>query len=161
MEVDFDPSQISFAEIVDLFWASHDPCGRIRSSQYMTAIWYHNEAQQDIINAARDALQQQLDGKVQTPVHSLDVFYLAEDYHQKYRLQNSPLKTQFRAMYPEFEDFNNSTAAARLNGFVAGHGSRRLFDAEHQNYGIQIETLEQAVRVRDLPGVAANCPTSG
>ena len=161
MEVDFDPSQISFAKIVDLFWASHDPCGRLRGSQYMTAIWYHDEAQRDVINAARETIQQRLDGKVQTPVEALDVFYPAEDYHQKYRLQNSPLKACFRAMYPQFEDFNNSTAAARLNGFLARHGSRKLFDAEHQSYGIQSEVLEQNVRIRDLSGAVASCPTSG
>lgn len=127
----------------------------------MTAIWHHNESQRDIINAAKDVIQQRLDGKVQTPVEALDVFYPAEDYHQKYRLQNSPLKTHFRAMYPQFEDFNNSTAAARLNGFIAGHGSRKLFDFEHKDYGIPPETPQQSVRLHNLSGIAASCPTTG
>ena len=160
MEIDFDPTQISFTEIVDLFWKSHEPRSGIRSRQYLTAIWFHDETQQEIINAAKEAIEVKLGAKVQTPIMPLDVFYLAEDYHQKYRLQNSPLRSHFRTMYPRFEDFNNSTAAARLNGFIAGHGSRQLFDEEYQDYGFQPNELNHVVRLREVPGVAASCSSS-
>ncbi len=127
----------------------------------MTAIWFHDDTQRDIISAAEEDIKVGLSGKLQTPVLPLDVFYPAEDYHQKYRLQNSPLRSHFKAMYPNFRDFNNSTAAARLNGFIAGHGSRQLFDEEHQDYGFQTDELSQVIHLRESSGDSATCSTAG
>ena len=148
LQVDFDPQQISFAEIVDLFWKSHNPLRGIRSRQYMTAIWFHDSSQHKTIMTAVESIERKLEAKVRTPVLPLDVFYLAEDYHQKYYLQNSPLQKRFDAMYPQFVDFNGSTAAARVNGFVGGNGSKQLFDKECDGYGIPIEELSQFSRLR-------------
>ena len=153
--MDFDPQQISFAEVVDVFWQSHNPLSNMRYPQYMSAIWYHDEAQREVINAVKAAIEKRLQAKVETPVVPLDVFYLAEDYHQKYRLQGSPLRTPFQAMYPEFSDFNNSTAAARLNGLLAGYGTQQLFDEERHEYGIPAEELNPFVRLRG--GGTAGC----
>lgn len=149
MQVDFDPTQITFAEIVELFWNVHNPCGGSYSRQYMAAIWYHDDHQREVIQQAAKRIASALKTKVRTPILPLDIFYAAENYHQKYCLQQSPLMTRFRAMYPRFPDFNNSTAAARLNGFVAGRGSRELFDAEHEQYGFPVEELRQSVRLHD------------
>ena len=161
LQIDFEPTQISFADIVDIFWKTHDPRCGIRSSQYMTAIWFHDDTQRDIINAAKESIEVLPSEKVQTPVMPLDVFYPAEDYHQKYCLQNSPLRSHFRAMYPKFDDFKNSTAAARLNGFIAGEGSSQLYDEEHQNYGFQTEDLKRVIRLREPSGGAASCSNTG
>jgi peptide-methionine (S)-S-oxide reductase len=123
----------------------------------MTAIWFHDAAQSDTISTAKAAIERKLGATVVTPVMPLDVFYLAEDYHQKYRLQHSPLMNRFNEMYSEFNDFNNSTAAARLNGFVSGHGSQQLFDDEYKAYGIPTDELTQAIRVHELSGRVARC----
>lgn len=152
MQIDFNPKEIAFAEIVELFWKNHNPLRGIRSRQYMAAIWYHDDAQRDIIDAAKVTTERRLDAEVQTPVLPLDVFYNAEDYHQKYRLQHSPLMTYFQQAYQNFEDFNNSTAAARLNGFVAGHGRRELLEEESDGYGIPREVLVQNTRFRESDG---------
>ena len=53
----------------------------------------------------------------------------------------------FQTMYPAFEDFNNSTAAARLNAFAAGDGSKQLFEKEVDQYGFPREELESALRI--------------
>ena len=59
---------------------------------------------------------------VHTEVAALKRFWIAEDYHQKYRLRHEPeLYEELRAIYPEEADFVNSTAAARINGFLDGH----------------------------------------
>ncbi|MFK7821190.1 MAG: hypothetical protein AB8G99_20915 [Planctomycetaceae bacterium] len=50
-------------------------------------------------------------------------------------------------MYPQFADFNSSTAAARVNGFVGGNGSKQLFDKESDGYGVPIEELSQFTRL--------------
>jgi peptide-methionine (S)-S-oxide reductase len=61
--------------------------------------------------------------KLQTEILPFDKFYFAEDYHQKYQLRHRrQLMAEFKAMYSRNIDFVNSTAAARVNGYVGGHG---------------------------------------
>jgi hypothetical protein len=153
LQIDFNPDEISFDRIVELFWKNHNPLRGVRSRQYMAAFWFYDEAQRDAILAGQAAVERRLEAKVETPVLPLDVFYPAEDYHQKYRLQHSPLMDYFQRTYPAFNDFNNSTAAARLNGFVAGHGRRELFEKEADGYGIPRESMLKSVR---LPGACAS-----
>jgi peptide-methionine (S)-S-oxide reductase len=69
-------------------------------------------------------------------------FYVAEDYHQKYYLRQSPaLMREFAAMYPQGFDFMNSTAAARANGYIGGHGSRKAFEEEKDSLGLSESAL--------------------
>ena len=147
MEVDFDSSQISFEEIADLFWRTHNPCGSAYSRQYRSAIWYHDAEQKEALERSLAEVSEKFDGGVTTAIEPLGTFYLAENYHQKYRLQsNRKLLKAFGEFYPDFNDFNNSTAAARINGFISGNGSRKLFEAESESYGFDSELLK-GVRV--------------
>ncbi len=82
-----------------------------------------------------------------TEVLPLEKFYNAEDYHQKYSLQHhKAVMDSFLQMYPQFCDFNDSTAAARLNGFSAGYGAQAMFETEKKLYGFDDELLGQVVR---------------
>ena len=147
LQVDFDPEQIAFEEIADLFWKTHNPCGTPYSQQYMTAIWYHDDVQRAVLEARKESLQQRFEGAVTTPVQSLGKFYLAENYHQKYGLQSKrSLMERFNEMYPRFEDFNNSTAAARLNGLAYGGSALRIQD-ELDRYGFELMELKKVLRL--------------
>ena len=67
----------------------------------------------------------------------LTEFYLAEDYHQKHRLRSDrDLMNEFKAMYPAEEDFVNSTAAARINGYLDGYGTLEDLLAELPGLGL-------------------------
>jgi len=148
MQVDFDPEQIGYEDIATLFWKTHNPCGTPFSRQYMSAIWYHDAQQQEFVQRLLAEANDRFDGGVTTPVEPLAAFYLAEDYHQKYRLQSRlVLMKVFETMYPNFNDFNNSTAAARLNAFAAGDGSKRLFEEEVDQYGFPREELESMLMI--------------
>ena len=148
MQVDFDPQQISYEDIASLFWKTHNPCAAPYSRQYMSAIWYHDGQQQEFVQGLLAAANERFAGGVTTPVEPLHVFYLAEDYHQKYRLQSKGgLMKVFQTMYPRFEDFNNSTSAARLNAFAAGNGTKRLFEEEVDQYGFPRAELESVLRI--------------
>ena len=147
LQVDFDPTQISFEAIVDLFWRTHNPCANAYSRQYRSAIWYHDAEQKELLERSQAAVSGKFDGGVLTAVEPFEKFYLAEDYHQKYRLQSrKALMKKFKQFYPEFEDFNNSTAAARLNGMIGGNRVLELFKAEGDTYGFNFEELKTLIR---------------
>ncbi len=158
LQIDFDPNVISFEQVVEFFWKNHNPLRKGISRQYMAAAWYHDESQREIIEKTSQAVGSKLSGKVQTPVLPLAVFYPAEGYHQKYRLQQQPsLMKHFARMYSDASRFVGSTVAARLNGFLYGYGSRDLFDRESARYGIPTNELLQAISFRESSGTSESC----
>jgi methionine-S-sulfoxide reductase len=140
IQVDFDPSKLSFDQILDRIWASHNPCSSPWSRQYMSAIFYEGEAQKKAILASKARLEEKLGKPVKTAILPLAKFYLAEDYHQKYELRGTAeLMKEFLAIYPDAKDFVNSTAAARVNSYIGGSGSREQLKAEIDLLGLSPE----------------------
>jgi peptide-methionine (S)-S-oxide reductase len=92
VKVDFDPAKISYREIIDIFFAIHDPTqlnrqGNDVGTQYRSVIFTHSEAQREIaLQAIREIGEQQIyDGQIVTQVLPLDGnYWLAEAYHQNY-----------------------------------------------------------------------------
>jgi len=89
----FDPSVISYEQLLKTFWEEHDPTqgmrqGNDHGSQYRSAIFTTSEAQQATAEASRDMFQKQLDkagyGRITTEIQPAGEFYYAEDYHQQY-----------------------------------------------------------------------------
>jgi methionine-S-sulfoxide reductase len=123
IQMDFDPRKVSYQSLLDIFWQCHDPLARPWSRQYKSVIFYHDDEQKSLALASRDRLEAAQKRKIHTEMLPAARFYLAEDYHQKYILQGVPeLKREYRRIYPKTEDFVNSTAAARVNGYIGGHG---------------------------------------
>lgn len=123
MEVDFDPTVITYQELLDVFWSSHDPVASTRSRQYSAFVFYHGTGQKRLAEESRAAVEARLGRKVTTEVRPSARFYRAEDYHQKYYLRSTaPLMREFARMYPDPTAFTDSTAAARVNGFLGGNG---------------------------------------
>lgn len=136
IQIDFDPERISYDRLIEIFWTTHNPCRTAWSRQYMSAIFYADDAQRDAIERTRRQFVGE-DKEVQTEVQRLERFWIAEDYHQKYRLRHEPeLLDEIRAIYPDERAFVDSTAAARLNGYLDGHGGRRQLDAEIGRLGL-------------------------
>lgn len=124
IQIDYDPEQITYAELLDVFWDSHDPTAPSWSRQYMSAIFFENSEQQRLAEASKQQAEERLGRPLYTEILSLDRFYLAEDYHQKYYLRRSQeLMAALQTVYPDDADMVNSTAAARLNGYVGGYGT--------------------------------------
>jgi peptide-methionine (S)-S-oxide reductase len=114
----------------------------------MSAIFYHNDQQQRLALKTKQAAAARTGLPITTPVLPLGTFYLAEAYHQKYRVRGRrDLMREFRAMYPDDADFVNSTAAARVNGFLDGNGSPELLEKEIDSYGL---SPQAAARLREL-----------
>ena len=122
IEIDFDPAKTSYSALLDVFFASHNPCARPGGRQYRSAIFWHDETQRREAEAAaaRAAAGR---GAIRTALERCTGFTRAEDYHQKYALRSAPLLArEFARLYPDAQAFTDSTAAARANGWIAGEG---------------------------------------
>lgn len=91
VEVYYDPKVISFVELVQVFFGSHDPTslnrqGPDRGPQYRSIAFYKNESEKNIIESYKAALEESkvYDRPIVTEVVPFTVFYDAEDYHQDY-----------------------------------------------------------------------------
>jgi peptide-methionine (S)-S-oxide reductase len=93
----FDPKQITYDDLLKLFWENHDPTQGMRQgndvgTQYRSGIYYYDEDQQRAAERSRDAYQQRLTamryGPITTEILPAPEFYYAEDYHQQYLAKN-------------------------------------------------------------------------
>jgi peptide-methionine (S)-S-oxide reductase len=89
VQVAFDPSFISFEEILDIFWQAHDPTtlnrqGPDTGTQYRSVIFYADEEQRKIAEASKKKAQGRFKSPIVTQLVALDAFWKAEDYHQNY-----------------------------------------------------------------------------
>ena len=107
----------------------------------MSVIFYHNPEQKRLAIRTRDHESARVGKKIYTEIVPAERFYLAEDYHQKYRLQQkTDIMREFNAMYPDFNDVVNSTAAARVNGYLGGHGSLVKLQKDLDKMGLSPES---------------------
>ena len=94
LEIDFDPSKISYDQILDHFFSLHDPTtsnrqGNDTGTQYRSAIFYHNESQRIAAEEAKKRAQAHWPRPIVTEIIPATQFWSAEDYHQDY-LQRLP-----------------------------------------------------------------------
>lgn len=97
VRVVYDPTKITYEELLRVFWEAHDPTQGMRQgndigTQYRSAIFYRTDAQQKAAETSRDAYQQVLTkagyGPITTEITKATDFYFAEDYHQQYLSKN-------------------------------------------------------------------------
>ena len=135
-----------------MFWRGHNPAYRSWSRQYAAIIFYHNEEQKRLAEESREHVASGLRGTVFTEIVPYSGFTLAEDYHQKHSLQHYPeFMQELRRVYPSNREFVDSTAAARLNGYLGGEGSYDALAQELESLGLSPamkETLREIVRRR-------------
>jgi len=121
VQVEYDPTRLTYDELLDVFWSNHDPRTSSGKRQYRSVVLANTESQQVAAERRRDATADRLGTSIATAVERLERLSPAEDYHQKYELRSTPV------LGDELVDrcgdaLVDSTVAARLNGFVAGYG---------------------------------------
>ncbi len=91
IQITYDPSRISYSELLDLFWRQIDPTdpdGQFvdRGLQYRTAVFYHDEEQKRLTEASKEQLDKsgRYDKQIVTEITEATSFYKAEEYHQDY-----------------------------------------------------------------------------
>lgn len=138
-QVDFDPTRLSYADLLRQIWANRRG-GRAYRNQYMEAVF--------CMDAEQEATARRL--AISAPIITGARFHLAEDYHQKYYLRHD------QALIGELADYAprelvESTVAARLNGYLAGHGTLAQLHDELAGFGLSARGaahLEQRVASR-------------
>jgi len=95
LQVEFDPTQIKYAQLLDAFWQCHDPTTLNRQgpdvgSQYRSVIFFHDKDQQAVAEQSKAELAKsgKFTDPVVTTIESAQTFYPAEEYHQQYLLKN-------------------------------------------------------------------------
>jgi len=96
IQLTFDPSIISYKELLEVFWKTHDPTtlnrqGNDVGPQYRSVIFYHDNEQKELAEKYKEALDKEkiFDQPIVTEISALKTFYPAEKYHQNYFNQNA------------------------------------------------------------------------
>ncbi len=95
IEIVYDPSKVSYGELLEVFFATHDPTtlnrqGNDVGTQYRSEIFYHNDEQKQVAEKYIDLLNSEgtFGKKIVTKVSPATIFYAAEDYHKNYYSRN-------------------------------------------------------------------------
>lgn len=96
VQIHYDPSQISYEQLLEVFWKTHDPTtlnrqGNDAGTQYRSAVFYHNDEQKRLAEGYKTKLEEAKiwDDPIVTEITAFKNFYSAEDYHQNYYNENS------------------------------------------------------------------------
>jgi len=91
VHIEYDPEQISYEKLLEIFWSTHDPTTKNRQgpdvgSQYRSAIFYHDQNQKTLAEASRRRWNAsgRFTGEIVTEIVEAGPFHPAEDYHQQY-----------------------------------------------------------------------------
>ncbi len=118
VQVDYDPTATTFADLVDVAVANHDPTRQAGKRQYHSILFYGTEAERATVEAALSDLAVP---SIETRVEELTAFTLAEPYHQKFTLADKRYATDaFEAAGYDEAGIRESPAAATLNALLAG-----------------------------------------
>jgi peptide-methionine (S)-S-oxide reductase len=110
IEVTYDPAKISYDELLEVFWKSHDPTtlnrqGADVGTQYRSVVFYHTEEQKEIATKYKNELNKTkaFANPVVTEIAKAETFYVAENYHQDYFIKNGELPYCRLVILPKME----------------------------------------------------------
>ena len=112
VQIEYDPNIISYIELLEIFWKTHDPTtinrqGNDVGTQYRSIILYHNEEQKNLANEYKLRLDDSgaYDKPLVTQIEKFDKFFLAEEYHQDYYSLNTNEPYCSFVIKPKLEKF--------------------------------------------------------
>lgn len=137
VEMEYDPDRIDYKALLDQFWKGHDPTRKTGSRQYMSAIFYHDNEQKALALEGKQIEEKKRGRKIHTKILPAGQFYRAEDYHQKYMMrQSKTIMDLFKGYYPAPDDFTDSPAAAKINGYLGGFGESEPLETRIKDFGL-------------------------
>ena len=150
---------MSYESLLELALTSHNPFRAAFKEQYASLVLTHDADQLAIARAVAARMEAARGQKLATRIDPLREFTNAEDYHQKYHLRNDrTLMVDFHAMFGSDDDaFRESSAAARVNGYVAGDGSRMQLEREIAELGLSDSGAKELLRRFGMRGTGIGC----
>lgn len=116
-QISFDPTQITFEELLEVFWNTHDPTtlnrqGNDEGTQYRSGVFYHNDEQKKVAEGYKKQLEAShvFKSPIVTEISPLTSFYPAEDYHQNYYALNGSQPYCQYVVRPKVEKFKKQFA---------------------------------------------------
>lgn len=146
VQIAFDPSLLSYEEILRIFWDSHDAVKdrSYKDRQYLSLLIVHSTDQLETAESVKEEWEQQNGKRIGTEILYDRSFYPAENRHQKYFLKRfSKAMASILPLFPDHTTFMDSTIAARLNGFVRENG--RLNDIKDEISDWQLSEEAESV----------------
>ena len=141
VQMDFDPRVISYANLLDVFLADHDPFTSGGSRMYQNAVFFHTSSQK--AEAEKRFAKLRAKGRVASTIEPVN-FTPAKPTEQKYLLRHAPaLWAEFKALYPNENDILSSPAATKVNGYLGGNSQRAEFDAYSAKLGLSESALKR------------------
>ncbi|WP_425459278.1 peptide-methionine (S)-S-oxide reductase MsrA [Fontibacillus phaseoli] len=137
VQVDYDPGQISYEQILEVFWGNHNPVNinGYKGRQYLSLLLFHNREQKLAIQKNISQRIENGHNEPETEIAPYTVFYTAEERHQKYYLKRFPDAIEkLRQLYPKPQELEGSTIAARLNGLAKGYTSMERIRRELERW---------------------------
>jgi peptide-methionine (S)-S-oxide reductase len=124
VRVEFDPARISYGEILEVFFAVHDPTtlnrqGNDAGTQYRSVIFHHGPEQQRVAAEAIAEVRAALGRPVVTQLEPAPAYYRAEDYHQEYFRHNPEQGYCVAVVEPKLQKFRKTFARKRRQGQAA------------------------------------------
>lgn len=120
-QVDYDPADTSYADLLAVVFDNHDPNHQTRKTQYQNIVFADSPEQRETLETYLEANGLNADS-IETRVERLTRFYPAESYHQKYNLKaKQSLLDPFEEAGYDDEGLRGSPAAAKLNGYAGGY----------------------------------------
>jgi peptide-methionine (S)-S-oxide reductase len=115
IQVVFDPEKISFDELLEVFWQTHDPTtlnrqGNDVGPQYRSVVFYHNETQRERSVYFKEQLDKNgaFGNPIVTAIEPFKIFYVAENYHQNYYNANGSQPYCYFVIKPKLEKFEKA-----------------------------------------------------
>ncbi|XP_055378000.1 peptide methionine sulfoxide reductase-like isoform X2 [Condylostylus longicornis] len=158
VEIEFDPSIISYEELLHIFWNNHEYDYTVKTKRkYMSMVLYHSEEQKEIAEHSKIVEQTKRSPEtIRTEISQATIFHPSEDHQQKYRLQQH--KDFMLTLGMNSELLQKSYVAAKLNGYLVGSGTVKQFENEIHSLGL---TPSQADYVKfffsKFEGVGLSC----
>ncbi len=115
VQITFDPVEVGFEELLEIFWQTHDPTtlnrqGADVGTQYRSAVFYHNNAQREKAEFYKQKLDESgaFSNPIVTEISPASAFYVAEDYHQNYFNENGDQPYCAMVIRPKMEKFKKA-----------------------------------------------------
>jgi methionine-S-sulfoxide reductase len=125
IEIDYDPARLSYSDLLTTFFNCHSACSG-GSRQYRSAIWYHDKQQQEQAMQHK-AARIQGGRKTTTDIEPYSSWTMAEDYHQKYYLQqHGGLMKALGLSKQEWRAMTDSPVATKVNAYVYKRGGNEM-----------------------------------